>query len=61
MKTEALNYTLIASGLTAVIGLIASVRVDLDVGVLLAWSTAAVLLAMAPMTYRPARNSITGR
>jgi xanthine/uracil permease len=61
MKTKALTYTLIASGIAAVAWLLFSARVNVDVGTVLGWSTAAVLLAMVPMDYRLTWKRLFGR
>lgn len=54
MKSEALYYAVAAAVLAVALGLLVGLHSDIDVGSILGWATAGVLLAMVPIEYRRA-------
>jgi hypothetical protein len=61
MKTEALTYTLIASGFAGMGWLLTNVRVDLSFTTAFAWAAVVGLLAMLPISYRGLAKRMLGR
>jgi hypothetical protein len=61
MKSEALYYAVAAAVFAVALGLFVGTHADLDVGSILGWATAGVLLAMVPIEYRRAFKRNTGK
>ncbi len=61
MKTEALTYTLIASGFAGMGWLMSNVHVNVSFATAFGWAAVVALLAMVPMSYRVSWKRILGR